>query len=112
MSTIFEEIIKGNLPCDKVFENDRILAFKDIHPQAPEHVLIVPKKPIANLAAAEREDAELLGEMLIVAKTIANDLGIGDNFRLVTNTGSNAGQVIFHLHFHLIGGRSLTGKLG
>ena len=111
MSTVFSQIIEGKIPCQKVFENERIIAFHDIAPQAPVHVLIVPKKPIQNLAAASDDDAAVLGECLIVAKTIAQQLGIPDSFRVITNSGHNSGQVVYHLHFHLLGGRRL-GPLG
>ncbi len=112
MKNVFEEIVKGTIPCDKVFENERILAFNDIAPQAPVHVLIIPKKSITNIADASEEDSALLGEMLLVAKAIAKTRGIEDNFRVVTNSGPEAGQGVFHLHFHLLGGRSLSGRLG
>ena len=111
MANIFEEIIKGKIPCDKVFENDRILAFRDIAPQAPVHIIIVPKKPIANVAHASQEDIPILGEILYVAKEIAKKEGVIENFRLITNNGPESGQSVFHLHFHLLGGRPL-GILG
>lgn len=111
MSTVFGQIIEGKIPCNKVFENERIIAFHDIAPQAPVHVLIVPKKPIPNLAGASDEDAAVLGECLIIARTIAKQLGVGENFRVITNTGKGAGQLVLHLHFHLLGGRPL-GILG
>jgi histidine triad (HIT) family protein len=111
MSTVFGQIIEGKLPCNKVFENERIIAFHDIAPQAPVHVLIVPKKSIPNLAGASDEDASVLGECLIVARTIAKQLGVADNFRIITNSGREAGQVVYHIHFHLLGGRPL-GILG
>lgn len=110
MSNVFEEIIKGNLPCDKVFENERILAFHDIHPQAPVHILIVPKKSLKNISAANKDDQALLGEMLLVAQKIASDAKLTD-YRVITNVGPGAGQEVFHLHFHLLGGRQL-GHLG
>jgi histidine triad (HIT) family protein len=111
MNTVFGQIIEGKLPCNKVFENERILAFHDISPQAPVHVLIVPKKPIENLAAASDEDAAVLGECLIVAKNIAKQLGIPDSFRVITNSGKDSGQLVYHIHFHLLGGKRL-GPLG
>ncbi len=107
MTTVFEKIIKGELPCDKVFENERILAFKDIAPVAPVHILIIPKKPIPNLQSLSSEDLPLVSEMASVAQKLAIELGIADGYRLITNNGSLAGQVVFHLHFHLIGGRKL-----
>ncbi|MDB6081257.1 MAG: hIT-like protein [Chlamydiia bacterium] len=111
MKTIFQKIIDNELPCDKVFENDRIIAFKDIAPQAPVHILIVPKKAIANISQATSEDKELLGEILLVASDLAKKFGIESGFRLLTNNGETAGQTVFHLHFHLLGGKRL-GPLG
>ena len=110
MKTVFQKIIDGELPCNKVFENERIIAFHDIAPQAPVHILVVPKKPIADLAHITPEDGPLLAETLLVAKEIAKTCNLQD-FRLLTNNGRLAGQTIFHLHFHLLGGREL-GDLG
>lgn len=106
-TTIFGKIIAGELPADKVFENERIVAFKDIHPAAPVHILIVPKKEIPDLQSLTSEDLPLIGEIVEVAQTLAKRYNITDGYRLLTNNGSLAGQVIFHLHFHLIGGRKL-----
>lgn len=111
MTTIFARIIAGELPCEKVFENERILAFKDIHPVAPVHLLIVPKKAIPSLQFVEKEDLPLIGECVAVAQQLAEEYGIAEGYRFLTNNGSEGGQVIFHLHFHLIGGRPL-GALG
>ena len=110
MSTVFGLIIQGKLPAEKVFENERIVAIKDIHPVAPIHILILPKKEIRNLQALDPEDYGLLGEVVAVAQQLAEDLGIEDGYRLLTNNGPDAGQTIFHLHFHLIGGKVL-GKM-
>jgi histidine triad (HIT) family protein len=112
MSTLFTEIIKGNIPCDKVYEDEKFFAFRDIAPQAPIHIIIVPKKPIKNLGDASHDDALWLGEMLLVAKKIATQEGILDNFRVVSNSGPSAGQSVFHIHFHLLGGRPLANLLG
>jgi histidine triad (HIT) family protein len=107
MKTIFQQIIDGTLPCDKVFENERIIAFKDIHPAAPVHILIVPKKPLVDLASITEEDGPLVTEMIMLARKLARDFHIEKGFRLLTNNGPSAGQSIFHLHFHLIGGKNL-----
>ncbi len=109
MSTIFQKIINGEVPSKKVFENDRIIAFHDIAPKAPVHILIVPKKPLKDLSDICEEDGPLLGEMLLVAKQLAEEFGIAHDFRLISNCGLHAGQVVFHLHFHLIGGKQLGG---
>lgn len=110
MSTVFGLIIQGKLPSKKVFENERILAIEDIHPVAPVHILIMPKKEIPNLQSLEPQDYPLLGEIVKVAQDIAEEKGIADGYRLLTNNGSESGQTVFHLHFHLIGGRVL-GKM-
>lgn len=108
MTTIFGKIIKGELPCEKVYEDEQILAFKDIHPVAPVHLLIVPKKEISSIQELKPEDYPLLGEVVRVAQQLAEEFGVLDGYRLLTNSGEEAGQTIFHLHFHLIGGRPLT----
>lgn len=112
MSTVFGLIIQGKIPSKKVFENDRILAIEDIHPVAPVHILIMPKKEIPNLQSLEPHDFPLLGEIVQVAQQIAEEKGILDGYRLLTNNGPDSGQTIFHLHFHLIGGRVLNHRLG
>lgn len=108
---IFKQIIDGELPAEKVFENDKILAIKDIHPVAPVHLLIIVKKEFPNLQSVPLDDLPLMIEVVQVAKLLAEEFGIGDGYRLLTNNGASAGQTIFHLHFHLIGGRYL-GALG
>jgi histidine triad (HIT) family protein len=112
MSTVFGKIIKGEIHCQKVFENERILAFKDIAPKAPIHILIIPKKEIPFLQAVQPEDLPLVSEMISVAQKLAEQFGIADGYRLLTNNGANAGQVVFHLHFHLIGGKPLVSHTG
>lgn len=107
MTTIFGKVIKGELPSEKVFENDRILAIKDLHPVAPVHLLIIPKKEIANLQSMTKEDLPLLAEIGQVAQQLAEQFQVADGYRLLTNNGEASGQTIFHLHFHLIGGRQL-----
>lgn len=107
MTTIFEKIIKGELPCKKFFENERIIAIQDIHPVAPVHVLIIPKKKIPSLQAVKEEDLPLIGEVILVVKQLAKELKITDGYRLLVNNGILADQTILHLHFHLIGGRKL-----
>lgn len=107
MTTIFGQIIKGELPADKVFENERIIAIKDINPVAPVHILIMPKKEISDLQSLSPEDLALVGEMVQVAQSLAIRFNIAEGYRLITNNGAPAGQSVFHLHFHLIGGRTL-----
>lgn len=105
MSTIFDKIIRREIPADIVWEDEHCLAFHDINPQAPVHVLLIPRRAIVALGDASAEDAALLGHLMLVAGRIARDLGCGDAFRLVTNHGAQAGQSVFHLHFHILGGR-------
>ncbi|MBN4067152.1 histidine triad nucleotide-binding protein [Simkania negevensis] len=107
MSNVFQRIIDGGLPCDKVFENDRILAFHDINPVAPVHILIVPKKSIPNIQSANSSDLDLVKEMVEVVQKLASEYEIADGYRLLINNGADAGQTVDHLHFHLIGGRRL-----
>ena len=103
--TIFQKIIDKELPADIVYEDDSCLAFKDINPVAPVHILIIPKKKIEKISDSTQEDKELLGHLFLVAGDIAKDLGIEEAFRLVVNNGAGAQQTVFHLHIHLIAGR-------
>jgi histidine triad (HIT) family protein len=106
--TIFAKIIRGEIPCDKVYEDESILAFRDINPAAPTHILIIPKKPIATVADAEEADALLLGGLMLKAAEIARLEGIAeDGYRLVVNCRSHGGQTVYHLHMHLLGGRAM-----
>jgi histidine triad (HIT) family protein len=106
--TIFQKIIDKKIPADILYEDELVLAFNDIQPQAPIHVLVIPKKPIVNLATASAEDREVLGHILLVAAQIAADLGLAEKgYRLVTNINEDGGQSVYHLHFHLLGGRRM-----
>ena len=104
--TIFGKILRGEIPCDEVYSDEQCLAFRDIVPQAPVHVLVIPREPIKSLREAAEEHAGLLGHLLLVAARVAKQEGL-DDWRTVINTGAGAGQTVFHLHVHLIGGRSL-----
>ena len=110
MPTIFSKIINREIPSDIVFESDNVLAFKDINPKAPVHILIIPKTEIPKVTDIKgSEHAALLGEMIDAANKIAIDLGIADDgFRLVFNCGDNGGQEVYHLHLHLLGGRKMN----
>lgn len=108
MSTIFGKIIRREIPADIVYEDDLCLAFRDVNPQAPTHVLLVPKKEIARLADAEPGDAALLGHLMVAAGKIARELGVEDAFRLTVNNGEQAGQSVFHLHLHILAGRPFS----
>ncbi len=105
--TLFERIIDREIPGDIVYEDDLCVAFRDVNPAAPVHVLLVPRKPIPMLSAADDSDRELLGHLLATAPKIAAAEGCGDAFRLTINNGAGAGQSVFHLHLHIIGGRPL-----
>lgn len=109
MSTIFSKIISKEIPANIVYESDTVLAFKDINPQAPVHILIIPKIEIPKVTDINgQEHSPLLGEMIDAANQIAKDCGIADEgFRLVFNCGDNAGQEVYHLHLHLLGGRKM-----
>ena len=107
MSTIFGKIIRREIPADIVYEDDLCLAFRDINPQAPVHVLLIPKKEIDQVGNAKADDQALLGHMMLTAGKIASQLGVGDAFRVVVNNGAEAGQTVFHLHLHILGGRKL-----
>jgi histidine triad (HIT) family protein len=109
--TVFGKIINGELPCEKVYENEKVIAFKDIHPVAPVHILIVPKKAVKGLQDLQEDDLDVLKDVVKAAQEIADEQGILEGYRLITNNGPIAGQTVFHLHFHLIGGRHL-GALG
>lgn len=106
--TIFSQIIERKLPADIVYEDDECLAFRDKFAAAPMHILVIPKKPIARLCDAAKEDQVLLGHLILVANQVAEQEGNGEAFRLVINNGEGAGQSVFHLHLHIIGGRSLS----
>jgi histidine triad (HIT) family protein len=107
--TIFHKIIRKELPAQIVFEDEQVIAFRDINPAAPVHVLIIPKKTIPSLRDAEEADAELLGRCLLAAKKIASDEGIDESgYRVVINVGHDGSQTVFQLHLHILGGRRLT----
>ncbi len=105
--TIFSKIIRREIPADIVYEDDLAIAFKDIAPQAPVHIIIIPKKSISQLSAAEAEDEALLGHLLLTAKLVAQQVGLVNGYRLVINNGSDGGQTVYHLHLHILGGREM-----
>jgi len=105
--TIFKKIIDGEIPSEKVYEDDDVLAFRDVNPAAPTHLLVIPKKEIVNVSDATSEDAALLGKLLLTCDRVAKQEGL-DDYRVVTNNGAGAGQSVFHLHLHVIGGRPLS----
>ncbi len=106
--TIFSKIIAGEIPADIVYEDELCLAFRDISPQAPVHVLLIPREPITQLSEASDKDQAVLGHLMIKAGEIARQQGCGDAFRVVVNSGAGAGETVFHLDLHILGGRTLN----
>ncbi len=104
---LFCKIAQGLLSTEFLMETDQLVAFRDLNPVAPTHLLVIPKKHIASLAALEPEDQALMGEIMLAIKELAQQEGLDDGFRVVANTGPDGGQSVHHLHFHLLGGRSL-----
>jgi histidine triad (HIT) family protein len=109
MGCLFCKIVAREIPSTIVAENDHAIAFRDVRPVAPTHVLVIPKKHIVGIHDAKAEDAAMLGELLLMARDVAEQLGLGDGgYRTVVNQGPNAGQSVFHLHVHVLGGRNMT----
>jgi len=107
--TLFQKIIERQIPADIVYEDDQVLAFRDIAPQAPVHILIIPKKPIVGVSSADPEDQAVLGKLFLTARKVAEAEGLDETgYRLVVNNGRDGGQTVFHLHVHLLGGRQMT----
>ena len=107
--TIFSKIIRGEIPANIVHEDEHCLAFHDVSPQAPTHVLVIPKKPIVNVEEIAPEDAELVGHLWLMIQKVARQLGLAeDGYRVVVNCGKNGGQSVDHLHYHILGGRALS----
>ncbi|KAM9847645.1 adenosine 5'-monophosphoramidase HINT1 [Aulostomus maculatus] len=105
--TIFGKIVRKEIPADLLHEDDKCVAFNDVSPQAPTHILVVPKKPIVQLSQAEDSDAGLLGHLLIVAKNCAKNAGLTKGYRIVINDGPDGGQSVYHIHIHVLGGRGM-----
>ena len=105
--TIFGKIIRREIPANIVYEDDLVLAFKDVAPQAPTHILLIPKKPIPQLDAATPEDRALLGHLLLTVKKVAEQAGLSNGYRVVINNGIDGGQTVYHLHFHILGDRQM-----
>ncbi len=103
--TIFSKIISGEIPSEFIYEDDHCVAIHDISPQAPVHVLVIPKKGIARLVDAGAQDQELLGHLMLAVGRVAEQLGVADAFRLIVNNGAGAGQTVFHLHLHILAGK-------
>ncbi len=113
MDCVFCQIVAGKLPGDIVYRDDEILAFRDVNPQAPVHLLVIPRKHIASLVQVGEEDVPLMGRLVGIANELARQEGIAKSgYRLVINCGPQGGQLVPHLHLHLLGGRQLSGRLG
>jgi histidine triad (HIT) family protein len=111
MSTIFSRIISGDAPADIVYQDEQVTCFRDIAPKAPTHILIVPNREIPTVNDLDEDDAMLIGHMVLVAKRLAAQEGIAESgYRLVVNVNQDGGQLVYHLHMHLIGGRALGGR--
>ncbi|KOP22568.1 zinc-binding protein [Hapalosiphon sp. MRB220] len=106
--TIFGKIIRREIPANIVYEDDLALAFTDVNPQAPVHILVIPKKPIPKLTEAESADQALLGHLLLTAQKVAEQAGLANGYRVVINTGNDGGQTVYHLHLHILGGRAMA----
>ncbi len=106
--TLFTKIIRGEIPADKLYEDDQCIVIRDIAPKAPTHLLLIPKKPIPRLVDASGEDKALLGHLMLKAGEIAEQAGVGDAFRLIINNGAGAGQTVFHLHIHILGNKTFS----
>ncbi len=109
MTTIFGKILKGDIPCTKVYEDDWVLAFDDVAPQAPVHVLIIPKIPLVNLNDVDESHEKVLGRLLLAARIVAAKKGVATaGYRVVMNNGENGGQSVYHMHVHVMGGRAFA----
>jgi histidine triad (HIT) family protein len=106
--TIFGKIIRREISADIVYEDDLALAFKDVNPQAPTHILVIPKKPIPRLSESQQEDTALMGHLLMTAKKVAEQANLNNGYRIVINNGADGGQTVDHLHLHILGDRLLS----
>lgn len=106
--TLFEKILAGEIPAEIIYRDDKAFAIRDINPQAPVHVLVIPVKPVARLGVADEQDRDLLGHLLLVAANIASDLSLEKGYRIIINNGPDGGESVPHLHVHVLGGRQMT----
>ncbi|MDH5387772.1 MAG: histidine triad nucleotide-binding protein [Gammaproteobacteria bacterium] len=106
---LFCKIVEGEIPCDKIFENDQVIAFRDLNPQAPTHILVIPRKHISTVNELTADDKNIVGEMVLAAQAVAKQEGIEESgYRLVMNCNEGAGQTVFHIHLHIMGGRRMN----
>ena len=106
--TVFGLILEGQIPADIVYEDEHCMAFRDVAPQAPVHVLVIPRKPVRNLEDLQDEDAALAGHLMLAIRNVARKLGVEKGYRVISNSGESAGQTVHHLHFHLLAGRDMN----
>lgn len=106
--TIFTKIINGDIPADKIYEDEHCICIRDIAPQAPTHLLVIPRKPIPRIVDASDDDKALLGHLMLMVGDIAKQAGVSDAFRVIINNGANAGQTVFHLHIHILAGKTFS----
>ncbi len=111
MDCLFCKIVAGEIPSEKVYESETILAFKDINPQAPVHILIIPKMHIESLSAVTEDTVGVTAEIMLVARQLAQEFHLDSGYRVITNIGDDGGQTVHHLHFHLLGGKKLTERM-
>lgn len=111
MDCLFCKIASGEIPCEKVYESETIMAFKDINPQAPVHILIIPKMHIESVAEINDDTVGVTAEIMLAARTLAQEYHLDNGYRIITNVGDDGGQTVHHLHFHLLGGKKLTEKM-
>lgn len=111
MDCIFCKILKGEIPSSKVYENDKVYAFKDINPMAPVHILIIPKFHIEGANALDDSNVSVVSDIMLAARKIAEDMNLDNGWRVVTNVGEDGGQTVHHMHFHLLGGKKLSVEL-
>ena len=111
MNCLFCKIIAGEIPSNKVYEDDQVLAFRDIAPQAPVHILVIPKTHIGSVAEINKENAAIVAHIFTVIAQIARQEGLENGYRVVSNCGADAGQTVHHLHFHILGGKELNGQM-
>ena len=105
---IFCKIVKGEIPSAKLYEDDRVLAFKDINPQAPVHILVIPKQHIGSIDELDRQNADIVAHMMPIIKALAEEYHLESGYRVISNVGEDAGQTVHHLHFHILGGKKLS----
>lgn len=109
---LFCKIVAGDIPADKLYEDDDVFAFRDISPQAPSHFLVIPKKHLSDLSAVDEDHEKLIGKLVRIGAELAAQEGLDGGYRVIFNNGPDGGQIVYHIHMHILGGRQLRGPLG